>query len=95
MNLKPLNKNVIIEPVEKEFQTKQGIILVDEAVQKPSIGTVLAVGPGVKEDVKVGDKVLWKKYAPDEFKIDQLNNESKTYLLCDESDLLAVIQDEG
>ena len=94
MNLKPLNKNVIIEPVETESKTKQGIILTDGAVDKPTIGVVIAVGPGVKEDVKVGDKVIWKKYAPDEFKIDQLNND-KTYLLCDESDILAVIHDEG
>jgi chaperonin GroES len=95
MEFKPLSNHVFLEPLEEEKTTKSGIVLPDNAEkEKPMKGTVLAVGPGkVQENgtvrpvaVKVGDKVLFKKYGPDEIEID-----GKKYLVGDEDDILAVI----
>ena len=94
-NLKPLSNHVFIEPLEEEKRTKTGIVLPDTAENKPIVGTVVAVGPGklnergerVAMSVKVGDKVLFKKYGPDEVEVDE-----KKYLVGEESDVLAVIE---
>jgi len=95
MNLKPLSNRVIIEPDSMEKETKSGIVLPESATgEKPRMGTVVAVGPGKLErgarvpmSVAVGNKVLFKKYGPDEVEID-----GKELLVGDEDDILAVIQ---
>ena len=92
--LRPLGDRVVIEPTPREEMTKSGIVLPDTAKEKPQEGKVLAVGPGrilddgkrESVDVKVGDKVLYAKYAGTEFKIDE--NE---LLIVSQKDILAVI----
>ena len=95
MNLKPLEDRVIIEPVKEEEKTKSGIILPETASkEKPEQGKIVAVGPGKYEngkriamDVKVGDKVIFSKYGPDEIKVD-----NREYLIARASDILAIIK---
>lgn len=96
MNIKPLSDRLLIEPMEEEKTTKSGIVLPDTAEKgKPIQGKVAAVGPGRLNDkgeripmsVKVGDKVLFKKYGPDEMEI-----EGKKYLVGDENDILAILE---
>lgn len=89
VNVKPLADRVLIEPAEAEQKTAGGIIIPDTAKEKPQRGTVVAVGPGKKDEpttVKKGDKVLYGKYAGTE-----INVEGKDYLIMRESDLLAII----
>jgi chaperonin GroES len=94
MNLKPLGSRVVVEPIEDEQMTASGIVLPETAKEKPQKGTVLAVGPGDRDedgkriamDVAVGDKVLYAKYGGTEIKID-----GKKYLILRESDLLAIV----
>lgn len=97
MNFKPLSNHLFLEPLSEEKTTKGGIVLPDTAEkEKPIKGKVLAIGPGKRgEDgnvqpmpVKVGDVVLFKKYGPDEIEID-----GKKYLVGDEDDILAVIEE--
>lgn len=94
--LKPLNDHVIIKPLNDERTTESGIIIPDTVNQeKPEKGEVIAVGPGklndkgerIALDLKVGDKVVFTKYSPNEVKID-----NQTYLVLSESDILAVIE---
>jgi len=96
MDIKPLHDNVVLEPLDAEKTTKSGIVLPETAdKEKPEKGEVLAVGPGKRSEngqilpmgVKAGDKVLFKKYSPDEIKID-----GKEYLLISESDILAILE---
>jgi chaperonin GroES len=95
LSLKPLGDRVVVEPVEQEEVTAGGIVLPETAKEKPQQGNVLAVGPGSRDeggkhvamDVKVGDKVLYAKYAGTEFKV-----EGKKLLILRESDLLAVVE---
>ena len=94
MNLKPLGDRVVVKPVEKEERTKSGIVLPDTAKEKPQEGIVEAVGTGrildngtkVPMELKVGDKVLYAKYAGNEFKLDEVE-----YLIVSEKDVLAVV----
>jgi chaperonin GroES len=94
MNIKPLSNRVIIEPVSEDKKTKSGIVLPENASgEKPMMGKVVAVGPGKHVDgklvpmsVKIGDSVIYKKYGPDEIDI-----ESKKYLIADEEDILATL----
>jgi chaperonin GroES len=84
-----LADRVLIEPSESETKTASGIIIPDSAKEKPQKGTVIAVGKGTKDEpmtVKVGDVVLYGKYAGTE-----LNLEGKTYLMMRENDILAII----
>ena len=92
--LRPLGDRVIVKVVEQEEKTVSGIVLPDSAKEKPQQGEVLAVGSGriedgkrVALDVKVGDKVIYSKYAGTEVKHD-----SQEYLILRESDILAVIE---
>ena len=96
MNFKPLSNHLFIEPLTDEAVTKSGIVLPDTAEkEKPMQGTVIAVGPGKLNDkgeripmsVKIGDKVLFKKYGPDEIEV-----EKKKYLVGDEDDILAILE---
>lgn len=92
--LKPLADRVVVEPVSKEETTASGIVLPDTAKEKPQEGIVIAVGSGrvadngerIAPEVKVGDKVIFSKYAGTEVKV-----ESKEYLILRESDILAII----
>lgn len=95
MQLQPLGDRLIVEPISADEVTKAGIILPDTVdKEKPERGTVIAVGPGklldngtrVPLDVKVGDVVVFKKYSPDEVKLDD-----KEYLVLSESDIMAVV----
>jgi chaperonin GroES len=94
--LRPLGDRVVIQPTPREEMTKSGIVLPDTAKEKPQEGSVLAVGPGrvlddgkrESVDVKVGDKVLYAKYAGTEFKIDE-----NDLLIVSQKDILAVVAD--
>ncbi len=96
MNIKPLGDRVVIKPIEKEEMTKSGIVLPDTAKEKPQEGEVLAVGEGrmldsgekVPLSVKVGDKVIYAKYAGTELK-----REDHEYLIISEKDILAIVND--
>lgn len=89
MNFKPLSNRVLIEPIVVESKTASGILIPDTAKEKPQQGTIVAVGGGKKDQpmtVKVGDKVLYGKYAGTEIK-----HENENYLLMTEDDVLAII----
>lgn len=89
VNIKPLADRVIIEPATAEEKTSSGIIIPDTAKEKPQKGSVVAVGKGKKDEpitVKVGDSVLYGKYAGTEITID--GNE---YLIMRESDIFAIV----
>ena len=89
LNIRPLSDRVLIEPMAAETQTASGIFIPDTAKEKPQKGTVVAVGNGTKDHtmtVKVGDTVLYGKYAGTDLKF-----ESKDYLIMSEDDILAII----
>ena len=89
LNIKPLADRVLIEPLEAETKTASGLIIPDTAKEKPQKGVIQAVGNGTKDNkmtVKVGDTVLYGKYAGTE-----LNVEGKDYLIMRESDIFAII----
>lgn len=94
MKIKPLADRVVVKPLEEESKTKSGIIIPDTAKEKSHRGEVLALGPGKYDDgklieptVKIGDKVLYKEYSGDEFK---LNGEQ--VIILKEEDIIAVIE---
>ena len=89
LKIKPLADRVLIEPAAAETKTASGIIIPDNAKEKPQKGTVVAAGKGTKDEpitVKVGDTVLYGKYAGTELKLD-----GKDYLIMRESDIFAII----
>jgi len=89
VNIRPLADRVLVEPMEAETKTASGIIIPDNAKEKPQKGTVVAVGNGKKDEpltVKVGDTVLYGKYGGTELKLD-----GKDYLMMRESDILAIV----
>jgi chaperonin GroES len=97
INIQPLADYVLIEPIKEEEKTKAGILLPESAEkEKPEKGKVIAVGPGRRDEkgnlipvsVKVGQTVLFKKYGPDEIKV-----EGKEYLICKEEDILAIVEE--
>lgn len=93
-NIKPLFDNVLIRPVDAETKTASGIILPDSAKEKPQIGMVMATGPGKvtpkgdthKMVVKVGDKVMYKKWGGNEIKV-----EGEEWTLVSQEDILAIV----
>ena len=98
MQLRPLGDHVIVKPLKEDEITKSGIVLPDTVdKEKPEKGEVIAIGPGKILDngqraamsVKVGDKVVFKKYSPDEIKID-----NEEVLVLNESDIIAVIESQ-
>ena len=89
VKIKPLADRVLVEAAAAEDKTAGGIIIPDTAKEKPQKGTVVAVGPGKKDEpmtVKIGDSVLYGKYAGTEITVDGEN-----YLIMRESDIVAVI----
>ena len=95
MNLRPLHDRVIIKRLDQESKTASGIIIPDAAAEKPDQGEVLAVGPGKRDesgklnalDVKVGDRVLFGKYAGQIVKVD-----NEELIVMREDDIMAVVQ---
>ena len=96
MNIKPLNDNVLIKPLKEEATTKSGIVLPDTVdKEKPERGEVIAIGPGKLLEngqralmgIQVGQKVMFKKYSPDEIKVDK-----EEYLIISESDIIAILE---
>jgi chaperonin GroES len=93
--LKPLHDNVVLQKEKAEKKTKSGIILTGDQKEKPSFAKVIAVGDGRVEDgkkqpmnVKVGDKVVYKKYSTTDFKMDD-----EEYMIIAESDILAILEE--
>ena len=89
MNIKPLADRVLIEPTAAETRTSGGIIIPDTAKEKPLQGTIVAVGNGTKDEemiLKLGDKVLYGKYAGTE-----LDHEGTKYLIMRQSDVVAIL----
>ena len=87
--IKPLADRVVVEPKEAETKTASGLYIPDTAKEKPQMGTVVAAGPGKKDEpmeVKVGDVVLYGKYAGTEVTV-----EDKKYLIVKQSDILATL----
>ncbi len=93
-NIKPLSDNVLIKPLEAEERTASGIVLPDAAREKPQIGLVMATGPGhtnpegklIPVSVKIGQKVIYKKWGGDEVKVG-----TEEWMMVKEGDILAVI----
>jgi chaperonin GroES len=93
--LQPLGDRVVVKPTPREEMTKSGIVLPDTAKEKPQEGSVVAVGPGAilddgkrgAMDVKVGQKVLYGKYAGTEFKLDD-----EELLIVSQKDILAIVE---
>jgi chaperonin GroES len=94
MKLKPLGNRVVIKALEAEQTTASGIVIPDSAKEKPAQGEIVAIGSGkvkngikIPMEVKVGDRVLYSKYGPQEVKID-----NEKYLILSEDDILAVLE---
>ena len=95
MNIRPLHDRIIVERLEEETKTAGGLIIPDTAKEKPQQGKVIAVGKGKKTedgkilplDVKVGDRILFGKYAGTEIKI-----EGQEFLMMREDDVLGVVE---
>lgn len=95
-SIRPLQDRVVVRRLDTETTTAGGIVLPGSAAEKPNQGEVVAVGPGARLEsgeqqpvaVKVGDRILFGKYSPNEIKID-----GEELLIIKESDILAVIED--
>ena len=94
MKLVPLGDRVVLKQTEKEETTKSGIILAAKSQEKPVTAEVIAVGPGgmvdgkeVTMQVKVGDQVIYSKYAGNEVKLDE-----EEYVIVKQSDILAIVE---
>ncbi|MGI6214952.1 MAG: co-chaperone GroES [Christensenellales bacterium] len=94
MTIKPLGDRVVIKNVEVEETTKSGIILTGAAKEKPQMAEIIAVGPGgnvdgkeISMNVKVGQKVIYSKYAGTEVKLNE-----EEYIIVRQSDILAVVE---
>ncbi|MEO0330452.1 MAG: co-chaperone GroES [Bacteroidota bacterium] len=89
VNITPLADRVLVEPAAAEEKTASGIIIPDTAKEKPQKGSIVAIGTGKKDEpltVKVGDQVLYGKYAGTEITVD-----GKDYLMMRESDIFAIV----
>jgi len=95
LNVHPLFDNVLIKPLEAEQKTASGILLPDSAKEKPQMGEIMAVGTGgmteegktIKIVVKVGQKVMYKKWGGNEVKVN-----GEEWLLVEQKDILAVVE---
>ena len=91
----PLFDNVLVKPLEAEEKTASGILLPDSAKEKPQIGQVMAVGPGTTNDhgqpvkmvVKVGQKVMYKKWGGNDIKVD-----GQEWTIVEQKDILAIVE---
>lgn len=94
MNIRPLGDRVVIKKLEAESTTKSGIVLTGTAKEQPQEAKVMAVGPGavvdgkrVEMDVKVGDKILYSKYAGTDVKVS-----GEEYIILRQDDILAIVE---
>lgn len=95
LHIRPLFDNVLIKPIEAEERLPSGIVLPDSAKEKPQIGLVMAVGPGATDDkgnpvkimVKVGQKVMYKKWGGNEVKVG-----GEEWTMVEQKDILAVVE---
>lgn len=96
MGLKPLGDHIVVKALNQTGVTESGIVIPDVAKEKPTVGEVIAVGPGklledgrrVPPEVKAGQKVLFSKYAGNEFK-----HKGEELLVLREDDILAIVED--
>ena len=95
IKIKPLSDFVLIEPTEKETTLPSGIVIPDSAKEKPQVGEIMAVGPGAKDEkgnkvemvVKVGDKVMYKKWGGNEVKVN-----GEEWMIVEQKDILAIVK---
>ena len=94
MNIRPLGDRVVIKKLEAESTTKSGIVLTGTAKEQPQEAKVMSVGPGavvdgkrVEMDVKVGDKILYSKYAGTDVKV-----AGEEYIILRQDDILAIVE---
>ena len=95
INVQPLFDNVLIKPLEQEEKLPSGIVLPDSAKEKPQIGQVMAVGVGSTDDkgkkvkmaVKVGQKVMYKKWGGNEVKV-----KGEEWMIVEQKDILAIVE---
>lgn len=94
MKLRPLGDKIVIKQLDAIEKTKSGIVLPGQSQEKPQEAEVIAVGPGgmidgkeVKMEVKVGDKILYSKYAGSEVKMENID-----YIIVKQSDVLAIVE---
>lgn len=95
LKITPLFDNVLIKPLEGEERTPSGIVLPDSVKEKPQIGQVMAVGTGGTDDkgnpikmvVKVGQKVMYKKWGGNEVKVDR-----EEWMIVEQKDILAIVE---
>lgn len=94
-NIQPLFDNVLVKPLEAEARTASGIVLPDSAKEKPQIGQIMAIGAGttdekgnvVKMVVKVGQKVMYKKWGGNEVKVN-----GEEWMIVEQKDILAIVE---
>ena len=95
-SIKPLHDFVLVRPANQEDRTASGIILPDSAKEKPQVGEVMAVGPGkfnedgdkrIAIDLKIGQKVLYKKWGGNEIKVGQ-----EDWMLIEQNDVMAIVE---
>ena len=94
-NIKPLLDNVLVKPLEAETKTASGIVLPDSAKEKPQMGEVMAIGTGlvtpkgetIPMNVKVGQKVMYKKWGGDEIKVN-----GEEWMIVKQGDILAIVE---
>ena len=95
ITIKPLFGNVLVKPLEAETKTASGIILPDSVKEKPTMGEIMAVGPGeitpkgekIAMTVKVGQKVMYKKWGGNEVKV-----ENEDWTIVKKKDILAIVE---
>ncbi len=95
-NIQPLHDFVLVRPVDQQEKTASGIILPDSAKEKPQMGEIVAIGPGrfdedgekrIPMEVKVGQKVLYKKWGGNEIKVDR-----EEWMLIEQKDIMAIVK---
>ncbi len=94
-NIQPLFDNVLIKPLQQEETLPSGIVLPDSAKEKPQVGRIMAVGPGGTDDkgnpvkmvVKVGQKVMYKKWGGNEVKVN-----GEEWMIVEQKDILAIVE---
>lgn len=87
MEIRPLGERIVVEPLEAEEKTKGGIVLPDNAKEKPQLGKVAAKSVDTKLDLAIDNQVLYRKFSGTEFE----SEDGKKYLILEDKDILAVI----
>lgn len=88
MKLVPLQDRLVVKMTEIEETTKNGLILTGSAKEKPQAAEIISIGPDVKLNVKVGDKIITKKFAGVDVKVDR-----EDLIIVQQSDILAILED--